>query len=76
MLFTTEKRDISSTKSLQFDKRLLGKSFTWMENNKGSTIKPCGTPAVALSQDECWTLRTTRCFWQETKSRERIKRLP
>ena len=47
-----------------------------MRNNKGPKIEPCGTPAVTLSQDECWPFRTTRCFRQERKSRKRFKRFP
>ena len=49
MLFTTEKREVSSAKSLQFEERSLGKSFMQIRNNKGSKIEPCGTPAVTLS---------------------------
>ena len=53
MLFTTERRDVSSAKSLQFEERLLDKSFMKMRNNKGPKTEPCGTPALTLSQDEC-----------------------
>ena len=48
MLFTTVKRDVSSTKSLQFDKRLLYKLFTLIRTNKGPKIEPYGTPSVTV----------------------------
>ena len=49
MLFTTEKREVSWAKSLQFEERSLGKSFMQIRNNKGSKMEPCGTPALTLS---------------------------
>ena len=48
----------------------------WIRNNKGPKIEPCGTPAVTLSQDECWPFGTTRCFLQKIKSCKSFKRLP
>ena len=62
MLFTTEKREASSAKSLQFEERSFDKSFMPIRNNKGPKIEPCGTPAVTSSQDECGPFRTTRRF--------------
>ena len=53
MLFTTEKRDVSSAKSLQFQIRSFDKSFMEIRNNKGPKIELCATLAVTLSQDEC-----------------------
>ena len=53
MLFTTEKRDASSAKNLQFEERSFDKSFMKIRNNKSPKIEPCGTPAVTLSQDQC-----------------------
>ena len=53
MFFTTEKRDVSSAKSLQFQIRSFDKSFMEIRNNKAPKIEPCATLAVTLSQDEC-----------------------
>ena len=76
MLFTTVKRDVSSAKSLQFEKRSLYKLFTLIRTNKGPKIEPYGTPSVTLSQDECWPFRTTCRFRQERKSHKSFKRFP
>ena len=53
MLFTTEKRDVSSAKGLQFQIRSFDKSFMEIRNNRGPKIELCATLAVTLSQDEC-----------------------
>ena len=45
-----------------------------IRNNKDLKIEPCGTPAITLSQNECWSFRTTWCFWQEKKLRKCFKR--
>ena len=44
MLFTIKKIDVSSAKSLKFDIKLLGRSFTYIKNSNGPKIDPCGTP--------------------------------
>ena len=48
MLFTTVKRDVSSAKSLQFEKRSLYKLFTLARTNKGPKIEPYGTLSVTV----------------------------
>ena len=70
MLFTSEKRDLSSVKGLEFEKRSFDKSFMWIGSNKGRKIEPCVSPTVTLSQNKYWPFRTTLCFQRETKSRK------
>ena len=53
MLFSNEKRDVSSAKCLQFEKRSFGKSFMKIRNKKDPKIESCGTPAVTLPRNEC-----------------------
>ena len=60
--FPVQKRIVSSTKSIGI-KRLEteGKSFIWIKNSKGPSIKPWGTPHfIALKSDSC-LLYTTAC---------------
>ena len=52
MPFTIEKIDVSSTKCLTLDIKLLGRSFTYIKNSNGPKSDPCGTPALISSQWE------------------------
>ena len=56
MSFTIENIDISSSKRLTFDIKLLGRSFMYIKNNNGAKIDPFDTPALISSQWEFWPL--------------------
>ena len=46
MSLTTEKRDVSSAKSLQFEDTPFDKSLMQIRSNNGPKIEPWGTPAL------------------------------
>ena len=52
MSFTIENIDISSSKRLTFDIKLLGRSFMYIKNNNAAKIDPFDTPALISSQWE------------------------
>ena len=51
-LFTIEKIDVSSVKSVRFDIKLLGRSFTYNKNSNGPKIDSCCPPALISFQME------------------------
>ena len=67
--WTTERREVSSVKSLQFNDKPSDKSFRW-----GPKIDPCGTSEVTPFQEECWQFNTIFCFPYFEKSFKRYNR--
>ena len=61
-IFLVENRDASSANNLGLHWRLSDKSLMYIRNKSGPNIKPWGTPALILAQDELWPLRITLCF--------------
>ena len=55
------KIDVSSTKSLTFDIKLIGVSFMYIKNCHGPKIDPCGMPTFISSQRELRSSRT-HCY--------------
>ena len=59
-LFTTEKRDVLSAKSLTLEVIFSDKSLIHSKKNRGSKIDPCGTPAFTGNQFHDCPLSITR----------------
>ena len=57
--WTTEKRDVSSAKSLVVDDNPQLISLIYTKKNKGPKTDPWGIPAEASTQDEDWPFKTT-----------------
>ena len=55
----TEKRDVSSAKSLVVDDNPQLRSLIYIKKNKGPRTDPWGTPAETSAQDEDWPFKTT-----------------
>ena len=52
--FTTEKRNVSSAKSLTVGVVFSDKSLIYSKKNRGPKMDPCGTPALTVNQfDDC-----------------------
>ena len=67
---TTEKLEVSSTKSLTFEVSLSGKSLIWIKNNKGPKIEPWGIPVLSCDHFEVWPYRKT--LWNLSDKNESI----
>ena len=53
-LFTTEKGDVSSAKSLTVEVIFSDKSLIYTKKNRGPKMDSCGTPALTVNQfDDC-----------------------
>ena len=55
----TEKREVSSTKNLEFEDNTVNKSLIQIKNNKGPRIGPLGSPAFTAVQLETCPFKTT-----------------
>ena len=55
---TFQNRDVSSTKILQVDWMLSGKSLMYIKNIRGPRTDPCGTPDFINSLEEVCPWRT------------------
>ena len=58
----TEKREISSAKSLVLEDKPSDKSLIYIKNNNGPRMEPWGTPALTLVHKEDCPFNTTLCF--------------
>ena len=67
-LSITEKRDVSSAKSLLSDDKPLAKSLIYIKNNNDPKMEPGGTPALTLIHEEDCSFNTTICFKTFNKS--------
>ena len=56
------KIDVSSTKSLTFDIKLIGILIMYIKNCHGPKIDPCGMPIFIISQRELRSSRTHCCL--------------
>ena len=61
-LQTNVKIDVSSTKSLTFDIKLIGILIMYIKNCHGPKIDPCGMPIFIISQRELRSSRTHCCL--------------
>ena len=59
LLRATEKRELSSAKTLEFYDKPVSKSLMWNKNNKEQRIKPWGTPAFTAAHLEDCPFRAT-----------------
>ena len=54
---------MSSAKRTKFNNdELLGRSLTYIKNNKGPSMDPCGTPHLISKRVELYGLIETNCF--------------
>ena len=51
-LWTTENKDVLSSKRLALELKLPDRSFVYFKNNNGCRIQPCGTPAWTSVHDK------------------------
>ena len=58
--FTTEKRDVSSAKSLTVEVIFSDKSLIYTKKNRGPKMDPCGTPALTCNQFDYYPFSITR----------------
>ena len=60
--FTTEKRDVSSAKSLTVQVNFSDKSLIYAKKNRGPKMDPCDTPALTGNQFDDCPLSITGCI--------------
>ena len=59
ILWTTEKIEVSSAKSLAVDDRFLDKSLIYTKNNRGPKKDPWGTPVNTRDHEDHWPFNKT-----------------
>ena len=59
ILWTTEKIEVSSAKSLAVDDRFLDRSLIYTKSNKDPKISPLGKPASTGDHEDDWPLNRT-----------------
>ena len=59
ILWTTEKIELSSAKSLAVDDRFLDKSLIYTKNNRGPKKDPWGTPVNTGDHEDHWPFNKT-----------------
>ena len=72
----TEKREVSSAKSLVLEDKPSAKSLIYIENNNGPRMKPWGTPALTLVHEDHCPFNTILCFLFVKKCFKTFNKLP
>ena len=76
MSWITEKRHVSSDKSLALEDKSSAKSLLYSKINNGLRMKHWGTPALTLVYEEDCRFNTTLCFLFVKKSFKTFNKLP
>ena len=76
MSLTTEKRDASCEKRLEYGESPFDKSLMCFKDNNSPKNEPWRAPALTFFQNKFCPFRTTRCLRQYRNSYKSFKRLP